>query len=101
MANPYRLNPGGPAIYEPVHGTAPDIAGQGIANPIGTILSVAMLFEYSTQRKDLAQRIENAVKRCLQARVKSADPGGNASTDQIGEKIISALNRGKDDEQQQ
>ena len=51
-----------------------------------------MLFEYSMQRKDLAQRIENAVERCLQAGVMSADLGGNASTDQIGEKIISALN---------
>ncbi len=80
-----------PAIYEPVHGTAPDIAGQGIANPIGTILSVAMLFEYSMQRKDLAQRIENAVENCLRAGVVSADLGGNAGSDQVCEKILSAL----------
>jgi 3-isopropylmalate dehydrogenase len=85
------LDSGKPAIYEPVHGTAPDIAGQGIANPIGTILSVAMLFEYSMQRKDLAQRIESAVENCLQAGVISADLGGQDSTDQIGEKILSAL----------
>ena len=91
-ASLHGLNSGRPAIYEPVHGTAPDIAGQGIANPIGTILSVAMLFEYSMQRKDLAQRIESAVDRCLQAGIMSADLGGNAGTEQIGEKIISALN---------
>jgi 3-isopropylmalate dehydrogenase len=85
------LDSGKPAIYEPVHGTAPDIAGQGIANPIGAILSVAMMFEYSMQRKDLAQRIESTVDNCLQAGVISADLGGQASTDQIGEKILSAL----------
>ena len=90
-ASLHGLNSGRPAIYEPVHGTAPDIAGRGIANPIGTILSVAMLFEFSMQRKDLAQRIENAVDRCLQAGIMSADLGGNANSDQIGEKIISAL----------
>jgi len=86
------LDSGKPAIYEPVHGTAPDIAGQGIANPIGAILSVAMMFEYSMQRKNLAQRIEIAVDKCLQAGVVSADLGGQAGTDQIGEKILSALN---------
>ena len=86
------LDSGKPAIYEPVHGTAPDIAGQGIANPIGAILSVAMMFEYSLQRKDLARRIESAVESCLQAGIISADLGGQAGTDQIGEQIISALN---------
>ena len=85
------LNSDKPAIYEPVHGTAPDIAGLGIANPIGTILSVAMLFEYSMQRKDLARRIENAVEQCLQAGVLSADLGGSATTDQICEQVLSAL----------
>ena len=79
------------ALYEPVHGSAPDIAGQGIANPIGTILSVAMMFEYSMHRKDLAWRIENAVDKCLQAGVLSADLGGSATTDQICEQVLSAL----------
>ncbi len=90
-ASLHGLDSGRPTIYEPVHGTAPDIAGQGIANPIGTILSVAMLFDYSMQRKDLAQRIENAVENCLLAGVISADLGGNAGTDQVCEKILSAL----------
>ena len=85
------LNSDKPAIYEPVHGTAPDIAGRGIANPIGTILSVALLFEYSMQRKDLGRRIETAVDKCLQAGVLSTDLGGSASTEQVCEQILSAL----------
>jgi 3-isopropylmalate dehydrogenase len=85
------LDSGKPAIYEPVHGTAPDIAGQGIANPIGTILSVAMMFEYSMQRKDLALRIETAVDACLQAGVVSVDLGGRRIIKKISEKILSAL----------
>ncbi|MCP4389576.1 MAG: 3-isopropylmalate dehydrogenase [Gammaproteobacteria bacterium] len=91
-ASLHGLNSGKPAIYEPVHGTAPDIAGRGIANPIGTVLSVAMMFEYGLQRTDLARRIENAVEQCLQAGTLTADLGGNASTDQVAEKILSALN---------
>lgn len=50
-----------------------------------------MMFEYSMQRKDLARRIEHAVEQCLQAGVLSADLGGSATTDQIGEQILSAL----------
>lgn len=88
------LDSGKPAIYEPVHGTAPDIAGRGIANPIGTILSVALMFEHSIKRKDLAQRIESAVEQCLHAGVLSADLGGNASTVQICDHILSGLTQG-------
>jgi 3-isopropylmalate dehydrogenase len=90
-ASLHGLDSARPAIYEPVHGTAPDIAGLGIANPIGTILSVALMFEFSLRRKDLSQRIENAVEQCLQAGVLSADLGGNAGTDQVCEQILSAL----------
>jgi 3-isopropylmalate dehydrogenase len=53
-------------MYEPIHGSAPDIAGKGIANPIGTILSVAMMFRYSMGMELLAQRIEHAVQRALE-----------------------------------
>ncbi len=90
-ASLHGLNPGSCAIYEPVHGTAPDIAGQGIANPIGTVLSVALMFEYGLQRKDLGQRIEAAVEQCLRAGVLTADLGGSASTEQVHEKILSVL----------
>jgi len=51
------LNPdGGPALYEPIHGTAPDIAGRGIANPVGSMLSVALLFEHSLRLPEIAAR---------------------------------------------
>ncbi len=55
----------GPGLYEPIHGSAPDIAGQGIANPLGTILSSALLLRYSFQMEQAAQRIEQAVQRVL------------------------------------
>ena len=56
------LNSSGQGMYEPCHGSAPDIAGQDIANPIGMISSLAMAFEYSLERKDLAQKIKSAIK---------------------------------------
>lgn len=90
-ASLHGLGGGRAAIYEPVHGTAPDIAGLGIANPIGTILSVAMMFEYSLGRADLARRIEIAVEACLEAGVRSADLGGDATTEQVGEAILARL----------
>ena len=77
-----------PAIYEPVHGSAPDIAGQGIANPIGTILSVAMLFEYSAGDAASARRIEAAVDAALGSGVASRDIGGNHSTAQVTDAVI-------------
>lgn len=83
------------AIYEPVHGSAPDIAGHGIANPIGTILSVALMFEYGLERPDLAQRVERAVNACLEAGVLSADLGGKASTEKVSTTILSVLAREK------
>lgn len=94
-ASLHGLDSGRSAIYEPVHGTAPDIAGRGIANPIGTILSVAMMFEYSLHRPDLARQIETAVDACLQARVLSADLGGSATTHEVCEAILGTLNQGK------
>lgn len=68
---------GGPvALYEPVHGSAPDIAGKGIANPIGAIASVAMLLEYSLGLRPLATRIERAISRALQQGYRTADLRG-------------------------
>ena len=90
-ASLHGLNSDKPAIYEPVHGSAPDIAGRGIANPIGAILSVALMFEYGLQRPDLTQRIETAVAQCLQAGTLSPDLGGSAGTDQVCDQILSAL----------
>jgi 3-isopropylmalate dehydrogenase len=63
----------GPALYEPIHGSAPDIAGKDIANPVGTINSVAMMFEYSFGRPDLAKQINDAVNHVLEAGYRTAD----------------------------
>lgn len=63
----------GPGLYEPVHGSAPDIAGQGIANPLATILSVAMMFRHSLARPHVADVIEEAVERVLAAGFRTRD----------------------------
>jgi len=65
MAPSGNINPGNLSMYEPIHGAAPDIAGQGIANPVGTILSVKLMVEESFQRKDLGKDIENCVEQAL------------------------------------
>ncbi len=80
-----------PAIYEPVHGSAPDIAGEGIANPIGTILSAAMLFQYSLSRKDLTARLVQAVERALAGGTLTRDLGGSAGTQAMATAIINAF----------
>ncbi len=88
------IDPVNTAIYEPVHGTAPDLAGRGIANPIGTILSIALMFDHSLARPDLAREIESAVETCLQDGVLSADLGGKSTTEEVCAAILSALDEG-------
>src|SRR3546814_17324962 len=66
-------------LYEPIHGSAPDIAGQGKANPLATILSAAMMLRYSLGQADVADRIEAAVSRALETGHRTADLGGHAS----------------------
>jgi 3-isopropylmalate dehydrogenase len=84
-------------IYEPVHGSAPDIAGQGIVNPVAQILSLAMMLRYSFLLVEEANAIENAVTHVLDAKsagglqVRSVDLGGDASTSQVGDAICQAL----------
>ncbi len=80
----------GPGIYEPVHGSAPDIAGLGIANPIGMILSVALLLRYGLARDDLATQLEMA---CARATVETRTPdlGGTASTEQMTDSVLEQL----------
>ena len=78
-------------IYESVHGSAPDIAGQGIANPVGTILSVAMMFHYSFDRPDLATRIEEAVANVLGKGIRTPDIGGSSDTDTVTNSIVAEL----------
>ena len=82
---------GKPGLYEPIHGSAPDIAGRGIANPCASILSLAMAMRYSFQRPDLATRIEAAVSKALDDGIRSGDIGGTATTDEMGAAIISRV----------
>nr|Q3APC4.1 RecName: Full=3-isopropylmalate dehydrogenase; AltName: Full=3-IPM-DH; AltName: Full=Beta-IPM dehydrogenase; Short=IMDH [Chlorobium chlorochromatii CaD3] len=83
------------ALYEPIHGSAPDIAGQNKANPIATIASVAMMFEHSFKRTDIARDIEQAIEAALATGVRTADiaaAGDTAvSTTAMTEAIISQL----------
>ena len=82
-----------PAIYEPVHGSAPDIAGAGIANPIGAILSVAMLLEYSAGEPASARKITLAVEMALKAGFATPDLGGKNTTQQITDEVIRQVRR--------
>jgi 3-isopropylmalate dehydrogenase len=83
------------ALYEPVHGSAPDIAGQGVANPLATILSVAMLCTYTLKRDDLAARIEAAVEQVLAQGYRTPDiraPGTQlVGTAEMGQRVLAAL----------
>ena len=89
------LNASGQGLYEPSHGSAPDIAGQGIANPLATILSAAMMLRYSLDGAVLADRIEQAVQKVLQQGLRTADiyePGmTKVGTSAMGDAVLKAL----------
>ena len=78
-------------LYEPVHGSAPDIAGQGIANPYGAILSIAMMLRHSFGLEHEARAVEEAVRKAVEAGVRSRDLKGTASTDEIGKAVLRLL----------
>ncbi|MBI4459959.1 MAG: 3-isopropylmalate dehydrogenase [Acidobacteria bacterium] len=78
-------------LYEPVHGSAPDIAGQGIANPLGAILSVAMMLRHSFHLESEARAVEEAVVKTIESGVRPRDLKGNASTEEVGEAVLQAL----------
>ncbi len=78
-------------LYEPIHGSAPDIAGQGKANPLATILSAAMMLRYSLGQAAAADRIEAAVQAALAGGARSPDLGGSMSTRQMGDAVLAAL----------
>ncbi|RPA79328.1 3-isopropylmalate dehydrogenase [Ascobolus immersus RN42] len=78
-------------IYEPIHGSAPDIAGQGIVNPIATILSAAMLLQLSLNKPEEAKAIEEAVRVTIDSGVRTGDIGGSAKTSEVGDKVAEEL----------
>ena len=78
-------------LYEPIHGSAPDIAGKGIANPIGTILSSAMLLRHSLKLEAEAAAIEKAVEETITNGARTADIGGKLTTRQMADEIIKRM----------
>jgi 3-isopropylmalate dehydrogenase len=87
------LGASGAGLYEPVHGSAPDIAGQGLANPMAACLSAALMLRYSLGAPEAADRIEAAVAGILEAGLRTPDLGGDLGTAEIAEAILGALAR--------
>jgi 3-isopropylmalate dehydrogenase len=85
---------GKPGLYEPVHGSAPDIAGKGLANPLAAILSFGMALRWSLGRPDLDERLTAAVKAALDAGARTRDLGGTLTTDQMGQAVLQRLEAG-------
>ncbi len=85
------LGEAGPGLYEPIHGSAPDIAGKGIANPVGTILSSAMLLRHSLKLESEAAALEKAVDQAITDGCRTGDIGGKLSIRQMADEIISRL----------
>jgi 3-isopropylmalate dehydrogenase len=83
--------PGRPGLYEPVHGSAPDIAGKGLANPLAAILSFGMALRWSLGRPDLDERLNRAVIQALDDGVRTRDLGGSAATEEMGRAVLRAL----------
>jgi 3-isopropylmalate dehydrogenase len=86
------LGDGAPGLYEPVHGSAPDIAGEGIANPAATLRSVSLLLRYSGDASELADDLERAVDDAL-ASTPTPDVGGSATTEEFADAVIGQLGR--------
>ena len=89
------LNASRQGLYEPSHGSAPDIAGKGIANPLATILSAAMMLRFSLDQEEAALRIEQAVKKVLAQGLRTADIYSDGtkrvSTREMGDAVVKAL----------
>jgi 3-isopropylmalate dehydrogenase len=89
------LDKDGKGLYEPSHGSAPDIAGKGVANPLATILSAAMMLRYSLQQAAAADRIESAVKAVLSAGLRTPDIWSEGTTQvgtrEMGDAVVKAL----------
>jgi 3-isopropylmalate dehydrogenase len=85
------LGDGGPGVFEPVHGSAPDIAGTGAANPLAMILSAAMMLRHGLGREEAAAQVESAVDRALDAGLRTRDLGGEATTVTATDAVLKEL----------
>jgi 3-isopropylmalate dehydrogenase len=83
--------PGAPGVFEPVHGSAPDIAGQGIANPLAMLLSAALMLRHGFALEAEAAALESAVHRALADGLRTADLGGNATTEEAAREVLQNL----------
>jgi 3-isopropylmalate dehydrogenase len=90
LASSGNINPGVAALFEPVHGSAPDIAGKGIANPLAAILTAGMMLAHLGRTKD-ERRIQDAVQACLLAGKVTRELGGTLSTHEAGSAVLDAL----------
>lgn len=92
------LDENGKGMYEPIHGSAPDIAGQGVANPLATILSVAMMLRYSLDEDAMADRVEQAVNKTLDQGLRTPDIYSEGTrkvgTEAMGDAVVAALRAG-------
>ncbi len=85
------LGEDGPGLYEPVHGSAPDIAGTGKANPLATLLSVAMMLKYGLGMHEEAAKLEAAVDSALTQGLRTPDLGGETTTEEMTEAVLQSL----------
>ena len=88
------LGDGGPGLYEPIHGSAPDIAGKGMANPLGAILSAAMLLRHSLGLAEEADLVERAAEAAVAGGCRTADLGGSLSTEAMADEVIRRVEGG-------
>jgi 3-isopropylmalate dehydrogenase len=84
------LGEGRPGVFEPIHGSAPDIAGQGIANPTAMLRSAVLMLEYGLERPEEARQLDRAIDAALE-RAPTRDVGGTASTSEFGDAVVGAL----------
>jgi 3-isopropylmalate dehydrogenase len=82
---------GAPGLFEPVHGSAPDIAGTGTANPLAMILSAALMLRHGFSREEAAASVESAVDKALASGLRTADLGGSATTAEATEAVLKEL----------
>jgi 3-isopropylmalate dehydrogenase len=85
------LGDGGPGVFEPVHGTAPDIAGTGKANPLAMLGSAAMMLRHGFSLESQAASLESAIDRALEDGLRTPDLGGDATTEDAVEAVLSNL----------
>ena len=85
------LGEGGPGLFEPVHGSAPDIAGRGIANPLAMFLSAALMLRHGLALESEATAVESAVQRALDDGLRTPDLGGEAGTEEATRAVLAEL----------